>query len=448
VVAKVAGKETLLRRKATEGECKSEAGFEGYSPLPSQQRFHDIHAKFKGFSGPVGSGKSAALCHEAVLQTYRNPGCTGLVAAPTYSMLRDTTQVMLISLLEALKLDYEQKRSEGKIFLPRSGSTILLRSLDKPERLRGTNLAWFGLDELSYTKEESWLRMIARLRDPVGRHPCAFGVWTPKGNDWVYRRFIQDVKGDYVCIQARPFENRYVLENAPDYYESLKASYDPKFYRQEVLGEYLSVFADQVYHCFNRAVHLAPQRYEPGETLMWSLDFNVTPMSSLLIQQTQDRLRVVDEIVMDRASTEIACEEFLNRYSGHRGRVEIFGDASGNKQQTAGGSDYAILTKRLTQAGICNFRKQVPAANPPVLRRVALVNAILTNAEGLVRLEIDPRCRELIKDLEELTFKKDTSVIDKERDPKRSHMSDALGYVICQLYGNTLRAGEMTRPLW
>ncbi len=138
----------------------------GYSPLPSQQKFHDELVKFKGFSGPVGSGKSAALCYEAILQSERSPGCTGLIAAPTYSMLRDTTEPMLLALMEELDLDYEHKKTEARILFPRSDSTILLRSLDNPERLRGTNLAWFGLDELSYTKEESWLRMLARLRDP------------------------------------------------------------------------------------------------------------------------------------------------------------------------------------------------------------------------------------------------------------------------------------------
>jgi hypothetical protein len=382
------------------------------------------------------------------VQAERNPGCTGLIAAPTYSMLKDTTQALLLAMVEELGLEYEHKKADGKIVFSGSGSTILLRSLDRPDRLRGTNLAWFGLDELSYTKEESWLRMVARLRDPKARRLSAFGVWTPKGNDWVYRRFIQDVKAGHECIRAEPFENRYVLENAPDYYESLKETYDPKFYEQEVLGEYLNVFADQVYHCFDRAVHLAPQVYDAGETLMWSLDFNVTPMSSILAQKVNGRPRVFDEIVMNRANTEQACGEFLHRYSGHRGKLEIFGDASGNKQQTAGNSDYAILTKMLSDAGLRRFTKHVPAANPPVLRRVAQVNAVLTNAEGLVRLEIDPKCKELVKDLEELAFKPGTAVIDKDRDAKRSHMSDALGYLICTLYGETVKAGEMSRPLW
>ncbi len=47
-----------------------------------------------------------------------------------------------------------------------TGSRILFRPVDEFERLRGTNLAWFGLDELTYTQEEAWLRLEGRLRDP------------------------------------------------------------------------------------------------------------------------------------------------------------------------------------------------------------------------------------------------------------------------------------------
>ena len=64
-------------------------------------------------------------------------------------------------------------------------------------------------------------------------------MWTPKGFDWVYRRFIADPKPGYETIQAKPYENRFLLDQVPDYYERLKGSYDEKFYQQEVLGQYL-----------------------------------------------------------------------------------------------------------------------------------------------------------------------------------------------------------------
>jgi hypothetical protein len=55
-----------------------------YVPLTSQLKFHVSTARFKGFSGPIGSGKSQALCQEAIRLSYLNPGRQGLVGAPTY----------------------------------------------------------------------------------------------------------------------------------------------------------------------------------------------------------------------------------------------------------------------------------------------------------------------------------------------------------------------------
>jgi hypothetical protein len=50
-----------------------------YDPLPSQLRFHDSEARFKTLCGPVGTGKSLALCQEAVSLAFTNPGRLGLI---------------------------------------------------------------------------------------------------------------------------------------------------------------------------------------------------------------------------------------------------------------------------------------------------------------------------------------------------------------------------------
>jgi hypothetical protein len=54
--------------------------------------------------------------------------------------------------------------------------------------LRG--IAWFGIDELTYCKHGAWQILQQRIRDPQARRLGGFAVWTPKGFDWVYDRFI------------------------------------------------------------------------------------------------------------------------------------------------------------------------------------------------------------------------------------------------------------------
>jgi Terminase large subunit, T4likevirus-type, N-terminal len=441
-----------MRRNSTEqgegSEILSEELSWTYIPLPSQGRFGGLRGRFKGFSGPVGSGKSAALGFETLRQSFVNRGRQGLLAAPTFAMLRDATLTGLFRLLDEQEVQFEHRKSDGELVITAPDSVVLLRSLEEPERLRGTNLAWFGIDELSYTREDAWIRLEARLRDPKALKLCGFGVWTPQGHDWLYRRFIHKPVDGYECVRAKPFENQFLLVKTPDYYERLESSYDPKFYQQEALGEYVNSRADRVYHCFNPAVHLTRQAYDPNKPLLWALDFNVAPMSSVILQQQGERLVVIDEIVLDRATTEEAGLEFENRYGGHGAGLEIYGDASGRNMHTTGTTDYTMLQSFLYRAGFRNVKLRVPSKNPPVLDRVKKVNALLTSARGEVRLEIDPKCKELVKDFEDVMFKPDSGIVDKVRDPKRTHASDALGYVVWELYGEKVKTGEMNKPLF
>lgn len=407
-----------------------------YTALPSQRRFHASPARFKGFSGPIGCGKSQALCHEAIRLAYLNVGRSGLIGAPTYPMLRDATLTSLFEVLGANQIPYEFHKAENILTLTELNSKILIRSLDDFERLRGTNLAWFGVDELTYTSEEAWLRLEGRLRDPKATRLCGFAVWTPKGFDWVYRRFIKERVDGYDAIVAPAFENRFLLEQIPDYYDRLKKSYDDRFYQQEVLGDYLNVTSGVVYHGFNRNVNVTELSPDPRLPLLWALDFNVDPMSSVIVQTDGASVNVIDEIVLSRASTEDAAEEFHNRYPMWQAGLALYGDSSGKHKQTSGDSDYNVLKRYLIQAGYPRHEVRVDSSNPRVVDRVRLVNSMLQSASGETALFVSPRCKELIKDFEEVTYKPDSSVIDKDRDSKRTHLSDALGYLIWKEFGS------------
>jgi hypothetical protein len=93
-------------------------------------------------------------------------------------------------------------------------------------------------------------------------------------------------------------------------------------------------------------------------------------------------------------------------------------------------------------------------ANPLVRDRVNCVNARLLNSVGDCRLFIDPRCQELLRDLEQVTWQLNqhgavTTEIAKS-DRARTHSSDALGYYISQAFNMLPKSGEQPGklPLW
>jgi hypothetical protein len=349
----------------------------------------------------------------------------------------------MLSILEENGIGYRYNKAENVLQILETKSRMLFRSLDEYERLRGTNLAWFGIDELTYTSEEAWMRLEGRLRDPKATRLGGFGVWTPNGFDWVYRRFIQDPVEGYQAVLARPYENRFVLDRVPDYYERLKKSYDARFFAQEAMGEYVNIGAGRVYESFDRARNVKKLEMESGLPLLWTLDFNVDPMCSVVAQKSAGgELRVLDEIVLRRASTVDACEEFRSRYPAHASAIVIYGDATGARLQTSGTTDYRMVREFMARAGYRKVEFRVPTSNPSVRQRVLLVNGMLRSAADETELYMDPKCKELIQDMEQVSYKPDSLVIDKEKDLKRTHLSDALGYLVWQECRPQPRYGE------
>ena len=74
-----------------------------YNRYESQRKFDELRCTFKGFSGPVGSGKSKALCHEVIK-------CCYLLGAPTEKLLASSTLIELLSILDQHGIPYRYRK--------------------------------------------------------------------------------------------------------------------------------------------------------------------------------------------------------------------------------------------------------------------------------------------------------------------------------------------------
>ena len=430
-----------------------------YAPGPSQLRFHLLESRYRGFSGPVGSGKTTAGAHEALKLAYLNAGCTGVIGSPSYRLLADTARATFLRILRENGVPYQFRGGEfNDVRLPECGSTVLFRTLSDPHSIIGWNLGWFWADELTFVPHESWKRLTERLRDKRARHKAGIGTWTPRGFCKVYENWIgPDRKHNYEAVLGRAFENAANL--GEDYYEQLKHDLDERQYRQQVLGEYLNVFAGQAYFNFDRNANVRDGLdFDPSLPLHWSLDFNVDPMCSVICQvadvSTQrDRLlgrerteiRVLDEIVLRDARTVHACKAFVERVEALRKRfygsafakLYVYGDPAGTQRRTsASETDWQQVRTCLRDAGFETYWR-VPDAHPAIRDRVAAVTAALLNAEGERALLFAPRCKFAIKDMEQVGWAKDghgnpTGELAKT-DPDLTHTSDAMGYLVHKL---------------
>jgi hypothetical protein len=125
----------------------------------------------------------------------------------------------------------------------------------------------------------------------------------------------------------------------------------------------------------------------------------------------------------------------------------VYGDASGNQQHTTGASDYEMIRDYFKVHSTMLVTYKVPDSNPSVRERINLTNSRLRSAAGEIGLVVDFKCKELIMDFEQVAFKANTYQIDKDRDRLRTHLSDALGYLLWQECRPLLVCGERREPL-
>jgi len=204
-----------------------------YLPHPSQAEFHACKARFKGFIGGIGSGKSLGGNMEAIQYMLENPGSAGVIVAPTFPMLRDATMISFFEKMPRMAyLDSGYSRGDNRLTL-KNGSYVFFKSGDDPERLRGPNLSWFFVDEAALVSPKVFDILVGRIRD--ARFPCRGWITTtPKGFNWVYREFVEKKVGgvhkDYELIQCSSRANPYLTR---DFISSLEDQYSGVFLDQD-----------------------------------------------------------------------------------------------------------------------------------------------------------------------------------------------------------------------
>lgn len=200
-----------------------------------QERFWMSQARSRAFIGGVGSGKTMAGCAEAFRPEYA--GATGAFIAPTFPMLRDATLAMFLGLCETAEAQgwpvLANFNKGDMVAQLNTGTTILFRSSDDPERLRGPNLGFFYLDEAALMKRRTWDIMIGRLREQPGR---SWLTTTPKGFNWIYDLFVTQRLPGYELIKSSSRDNPYL---PADFVSSLEQAYAGAFRQQEIEGDFV-----------------------------------------------------------------------------------------------------------------------------------------------------------------------------------------------------------------
>jgi predicted phage terminase large subunit-like protein len=216
----------------------------------TQAAFVEDAHRYAAFVGGIGSGKSYAGGIKALVQELDKPRL-GLVVAPSFGMLRDSTwRVCLETWAPLLARAYRQ---EMRLAL-RTGAEVLFRSADDPDHLRGPSVRWAWLDEAALCPAATWPIVIGRLREG-GQMGRAWVTSTPKGHNWLFDVFVTQANADTALYQAATRTNPFI---DAAYVASLEQQYPSQFARQELGGEFVVLGGGLIRREWFRVVDAAP----------------------------------------------------------------------------------------------------------------------------------------------------------------------------------------------
>lgn len=351
--------------------------------------------------------------------------------APTYSMARE---IMWDELLDAIPSSWIAKKHETRLEIRLiNGTVIQLKGADRPDTLRGRALYFMILDEFQDFGPEVWDKVLyPTLTTTRGRMLC---IGTPKSYNHFFKLYSMGQipknqrSGQWMSWQFPTISSPFF---PPSEIAHARENLDPKTFRQEFEASFESM-SGRVYYAFDRNKHVGKYPFNPRLPIIIGQDFNVDPMSSVIMQvQPNGEVWCVDEIHMPSSNALEVCEEIDRRYFRHKSQITLYPDPAGaNRSSSRGESDLDIFRQR-------GFRKLIYRKKHPLVSdRVATVNGMFQTADGTIKMYVDESCTKLIESLEQTIYKAGTPQVDKSQGTE--HMCDALGYPIHYLYGDRFR---------
>ena len=369
--------------------------------------------------GGVGSGKTFLGCLfllDELRRWYDGDKSIGLITANSYGQLRRSVLTEVFKNMSEWGISFEYNQQQSLLTLNGCKKFFCI-SVDPSsiEKARGLTVSSLWADEALYIRDMDIYNTIqGRIRDKQGSGKTLL-TSSPNGFNWGYDLFQGELHNPktHKIIKAKTKDNKHILDS---FYDNMAAQLDEKGIQQELEGEFVSRAGMQAYYQFDRNRNVRDVSWN-GQLGYIGMDFNVDPFTATIGLFDGGKIYIFDEIYMTGGSDTYMMAAELKR-RGY-GSFKIIADSTFSNRKTSGKSDKRILEG----AGF----ECMPFRNPYVIDRVTNMNRLF--AQDCVI--IDPKCKKLIRDLEQVTFK-DNGQLDGTRK-ELTHVSDSLGYMSYKL---------------
>ena len=222
--------------------------YEGFTPHPKQRELINgiIESKCKYHIASIGRqfGKSLMGINLALYWAINHGPCKILWISPVYSQ---TTKVHkeLMQAIGGTNIVQNNNYSSNEIQL-RNGSTIMFRSAERYDNIRGLTLDYAIIDEAAFIKDDAYAEAIKPTLLVRGKK--VLFISTPKGKNWFYNLYQLGLSPDYPNYKAyagssydTPYIDKKEIEDA-------QRTIPKNVFQQEYLAQFIDsggeVFTD------------------------------------------------------------------------------------------------------------------------------------------------------------------------------------------------------------
>ena len=196
--------------------------------LSSSQKFH-IACVGRQF------GKSMMGMNLALYWMLNEGPCKVLWVSPVYSQTNKVHEELYNAIAESGIVE-SNNFSSNKMTL-KNGSTIIFRSAERYDNIRGETCHFGILDEAAFMKDDAWREAIRPVFAVKGRK--VLFISTPKSKNWFYELFQLGKSPDqpnYNAYTGSSYDTPYISREELD---EAKQTVPPNIFRQEYLAEFL-----------------------------------------------------------------------------------------------------------------------------------------------------------------------------------------------------------------
>lgn len=387
----------------------------------SQERFRTLNTGRRW-------GKSTYVCLEAVYKCINYPNRYIFVILPTYDMSEEIAFPIIMEVVSKFRSGIKKVNKSKLAFFFKNGSKLFLKGAQNKNSLRGRGLTDVYMDECKDMASDIFSTIIRpALSDKNGTATLS---GTPEGtSSWWYDICHNDTFKHFTFTTLQG--GNVTAEEI----ELARRELDEKTFRQEYEASFETP-SSIVYYNFTTE-NIKDFAYDPSLDTFVTFDFNVSPMTALIVQSKDNLYYVVKEFYLNNSNTQQTCESIREYIKDLQGTLTINGDSSGDSRKTSSSrTDYQIIQEVLGGIGkryTKNTRRTISIKD-----RVNSLCGLLRNAKNEIKLYIHSDCKMLIRDLKRVQWKDNFQLDDKNKE--LTHISDALSYFAYNLENNQIRS--------